>query len=341
MHKFISHKAIFFSLDFLRGSGDPPLMRLLRVEEDGSFSLVERVGNNVPSYAVLSHTWGTDEEEVTFRDMMDGTGKTKLGYRKIQFCGKQASVDGLRFFWVDTCCIDKSSSAELEESINSMFRWYRDAARCYVFLPDVSGLQDDVFERSRWFTRGWTLQELVAPASVEFFSISGDRLGDKKSLEPTLYKITGIAVEALRGAPLSNFTVDERLSWAANRQTKREEDAAYSLLGIFGIHMPAIYGEGKQNALERLLRKIRKRMREQNSPLNANFSLPASLAPTAPANPPNIADRSSLPSHSPTPADHPVKGNYRKVHMTIIHWQVDEVDYIVSFNPCASSCYIG
>ncbi|KAI9768033.1 MAG: hypothetical protein M1839_004296 [Geoglossum umbratile] len=195
-------------------------MRLLRLEDDGEFSLVEFVGKNIPCYAVLSHTWGLDDEEVTFNDLVNGMGKSKAGYRKIGFCRQQAANDGLRFFWVDTCCIDKSSSAELSEAINSMFCWYQDAARCYVYLSGVSvgtGRWKTAFKKSRWFTRGWTLQELLAPGSVEFFSVEGEPLGDKKSLEQTLHEITGIAAQALRGSPLSYFRTDERMLWAAKR----------------------------------------------------------------------------------------------------------------------------
>ena len=113
-------------------------MRLLRLEDNGEFSQVEFFGNNIPPYAVLSHTWGADDEEVTLKDLVDGVGKSKAGYSKIRFCGNRAAKDGLQYFWVDTCCIDKSSSAELSEAINSMFRWYQDAARCYVYLSDIS-----------------------------------------------------------------------------------------------------------------------------------------------------------------------------------------------------------
>lgn len=114
--------------------------------------------NNIPPYAILSHTWGRDGEEVTFKDLEDGTRKDKFGYEKLRFCGRQAKKDGLNYFWVDTCCIDKSSSAELTEAINSMFKWYRDSTRCYVYLPDISTLSEDwesVLKGSRWFTRGW------------------------------------------------------------------------------------------------------------------------------------------------------------------------------------------
>ena len=250
-------------------------MRLLRLEGDEGFSLVEFVGKNIPRYAVLSHTWGTDDEEVTFKDLVDGVGKSKVGYSKIRFCGRQAANDGLQFCWVDTCCIDKSSSAELSEAINSMFRWYQDAAKCYVYLSDVliggpvgsdlssQGIWKPAFQHSRWFTRGWTLQELLAPTSVEFFSTEGERLGDKFSLVQEIAVITGISIQALQGSPLSQFSVDERISWAARRETKREEDAAYSLLGIFNTHMPLIYGEGQKKAFIRLQKEIEESLRDE------------------------------------------------------------------------------
>ncbi|KAF2820926.1 HET-domain-containing protein [Ophiobolus disseminans] len=249
-------------------------MRLLRLKDNGEFSLAEYIDNVIPRYAILSHTWGADHEEVTFKDLAEGTGKSKAGYSKIQFCANQAAKDRLQFFWVDTCCIDKSSSAELSEAINSMFRWYQDAARCYVYLSDVSvsgSIEDNEFSRrwkpafkkSRWFTRGWTLQELIAPKSVEFFSKEEQRLGDKQSMEQTLHEITRIAIQALQGKPLPQFTVDERMSWAEKRHTKREEDAAYSLLGIFDIHMPLLYGERREKALLRLKKMINESMKEE------------------------------------------------------------------------------
>ncbi|KAF2191621.1 HET-domain-containing protein, partial [Zopfia rhizophila CBS 207.26] len=243
-------------------------MRLLRPEDDDKFSLTEFVGNNIPSYAILSHTWGADDEEVTFKDLVKGKGMNKTGYDKIHFCGKQAAKDGLQYFWVDTCCINKSNSTELSEAINSMFRWYHNAAKCYVYLSDVSiggSVGNDLssqwtwksaFQHSRWFTRGWTLQELVAPTCVEFFAKEGERLGDRNSLVQEIHKITGIPTRALQGSPLSQFSVNERMSWAERRETKREEDTAYSLLGIFDIHMPLIYGEGRKKAMIRLQKEI-------------------------------------------------------------------------------------
>jgi heterokaryon incompatibility protein (HET) len=239
-------------------------MRLV-YNNDGKFSLMQFF-DDIPRYAILSHTWGP--QEVTFGDMMDGNRTSKTGFDKIRFCGEQARRDGLQYFWVDTCCIDKTSSAELAEAINSMFRWYRDAAKCYVFLSDVPRPTVDSEDRpyqlpwesalraSRWFTRGWTLQELIAPASVEFFSKDWERLGDKKSLERLICEITGIPSKALRGCPLADFSVTERMLWAETRQTTREEDMAYSLLGIFEVYMPLIYSEGRANAVGRLQEAI-------------------------------------------------------------------------------------
>ena len=254
-------------------------MRLLEYNNDGDFSLTEDFGDDIPRYAILSHTWGKDKEEVSFRNMVDGTSKNKSGYEKIQFCGEQARRDGLQYFWVDTCCIDKSNSTELAEAINSMFRWYRNAAKCYVYLSNISITKQKVsnqfteftwepaFRASRWFTRGWTLQELLAPGLVEFFFREGKLLGDKKTLERQVHEITGIAVSALQGAPLSQFRVDEIFLWAQNRQTTRQEDKAYSLLGMFDVYMPLIYGEGEDNALIRLREEINKPSKGEHTTL--------------------------------------------------------------------------
>jgi hypothetical protein len=243
-------------------------MRLLQLKDNGAFSLTEYVGKSIPPYAILSHTWGQDHEEVTFKDLIEGTGEGKDGYRKLTFCGKQAAKDGLLYFWVDTCCIDKSSSTELSEAITSMFKWYHKADKCYIYLSDVSTSENIVdrlsFQNSRWFTRGWTLQELLAPTSVEFFSSDGTSIGNKISLMQEIHNATGIPTQALQGTPLSFFGIDERLSWAEGRQTKREEDAAYSLLGIFDVQMSLFYGEGRERAFSRLRRKIEKSSKERS-----------------------------------------------------------------------------
>ncbi|PQE16172.1 Pfs NB-ARC and Ankyrin domain protein [Rutstroemia sp. NJR-2017a BVV2] len=238
-------------------------MRLLMPNDHGGYRLTKKLmEHEIPRYAILSHTWGCDDQEVNFEDITAGIGKGKTGYEKIMFCGKQAACDSIQHFWVDSCCIKKSSDAELSESLNSMFCWYKGAAKCYVYLSDVVAIHDGVeqsqsiwepsFRASRWFTRGWTLQELLAPTSVEFFSRDGKRLGDKESLKLIIQEITGIATDALQGIPLSRFSVTDRKKWAEKRITTRKEDAVYSILGIFGVSMPVIYGEGKDNAFRRL-----------------------------------------------------------------------------------------
>jgi hypothetical protein len=244
-------------------------MRLLTISGHDELSLVEHVGNEIEPYAILSHTWGEDKDEISFKDFVDGTYRTKEGFRKLEFCQKRTTLDNLKYFWVDTCCIDKSSSAELTEAINSMYRWYQRAARCYVYLSDVAvggsnGTEAQSlrhwrhdFRKSRWFRRGWTLQELIAPKFVDFFDSNGVRLGDKISLIQEIHEATRLPFEALRGQVPEAFSVDVRLSWVEGRETKREEDAAYSLLGIFDIYMPLIYGEGRQRAFRRLMKELR------------------------------------------------------------------------------------
>ncbi|KAH6703071.1 hypothetical protein BKA61DRAFT_528257 [Leptodontidium sp. MPI-SDFR-AT-0119] len=239
-------------------------MRLLYYKSDGDFSLAEFFKSAIPEYAILSHTW--EGEEVTFEDLQNGTDTRKAGYEKIRFCAEQARRDGLQYFWVDTCCIDKSNSAELAEAINSMFRWYRMSTKCYVYLSDVSRTTvntdelawESAFRKSRWFTRGWTLQELIAPISVEFFCRESKRIGSKSSLEQQIHEITGIPKSALQGAYLSQFNDKERFSWIQPRQTTVEEDKAYSLLGIFDVQIPLRYGEGMANAFKRLEEEIDK-----------------------------------------------------------------------------------
>lgn len=232
-------------------------MRLLEIQGSGKFGFVE-VTHNPPPYAILSHTW-IPGQEITYKDFITSSEKSNSGYEKIKFCGEQATKDGLQHFWVDTCCIDQSSTAELSTAINSMFRWYQDAKKCYVYLVDVStpnsadqSTWEAAFRGSKWFTRGWTLQELIAPIMVEFFSKEGKRLGDKKSLEKPIHEVTGIPIQALRGNPFTDFSIPERIKWVAQRQTTKEEDIVYCLLGLCKVSMPAIYGEGEEVAMKRL-----------------------------------------------------------------------------------------
>jgi len=240
-------------------------MRLLKREPDGELVVTKHNDKDVPVYAILSHTWGN--EEVSFQDFKSGSGRSKAGWKKIEFCAEQAAADGLQYFWVDTCCIDKRDAVELSTAINSMFRWYQKSARCYVYLSDVSVGQkrqygqahpawEDAFKKSRWFTRGWTLQELIAPRLVEFYSSEGEQLGSKLSLKHLVHEITGIAKTALRGDDLSNFRIDERMSWAEHRDTTLDEDKAYCLVGIFDVSMSPIYGEGGEKAFRRLQQRF-------------------------------------------------------------------------------------
>jgi len=227
------------------------MIRLLTHSSNNDFELTSFTTDDPPPYAILSHTW-TDGAEVTYDELVTGARKDKAGYAKIRFCGERAAHDGLQYFWVDTCCIDKSSSAELTEALNSMFRWYQSSAKCYVYLSDVSSSRlpwEDAFLGSRWFIRGWTLQELIAPEVVEFYTADVVQLGDKLPLEGIIHKASGITVRALRNCPIFEFGIEERFSWATHRQTKRPEDKAYCLLGIFGVAMPVIYGEGAGKAL--------------------------------------------------------------------------------------------
>ncbi|KAL5371635.1 hypothetical protein DPSP01_014120 [Paraphaeosphaeria sporulosa] len=243
------------------------LIRLLQRKPDGDIVFREPTSGDTPAYAILSHTWGN--EEVTLQDMEADAdiSKTvsKAGWAKIQFCADQAAADGLRYFWVDTCCIDKRNAVELGAAINSMFRWYQNAARCYVYLSDVSKsgngadgqrAWEEPFRRSRWFTRGWTLQELIAPRLVDFFSVEGQRLGSKLSLAAEIHEVTGIPERVLRGDTLSNFSIKERRSWAERRNTTIEEDGAYCLIGIYGVAMVLNYGEGREHAFRRLEKEI-------------------------------------------------------------------------------------
>ncbi|KAH7408302.1 kinesin light chain 1 [Phaeosphaeria sp. MPI-PUGE-AT-0046c] len=250
-------------------------MRLLERSSSDDFRLITFNDENTPPYAILSHTW-TEGQEVTYSELVAGTGKDKAGYNKIRFCGRQAAVDGLQYFWIDTCCINKSTTShEIDTAINSMFRWYQRASKCYVYLSDVFVPEEvaaaeafqitwrEAFRRSRWFTRGWTLQELIAPPSVEFFSKNGKRLGSKISLEQEIHEITKIATEALRGQNLAGFSVEERMSWAAHRTTTLKEDKVYCLLGIFGVFLSLIYGEGEAYATLRLREEIERRQEPQ------------------------------------------------------------------------------
>jgi len=184
------------------------------------------------------------------------------GFKKIRYCAEQATMDNLDYFWIDTCCIDKSSSAELSEAINSMFRWYRDSTVCYAYLSDLADPPNAIvvadvnsmaramnkqLANSAWFTRGWTLQELIAPRKLIFYTASWTEVAEKNNwyLRRRIEKQTGIPVPVLLTGDFSRCSLAQRMSWASSRRTTRLEDEAYCLLGIFEVHMPLLYGEGE------------------------------------------------------------------------------------------------
>ncbi|KAI1758123.1 heterokaryon incompatibility protein-domain-containing protein [Xylaria castorea] len=240
-------------------------MRLIHIP---TMVIHEHQGEEVPPYAILSHTW--NKEEVSFSDFQDGKGPSLRGYEKICACCRQAASDGLDDVWIDTCCIDKRSSAELSEAINSMFKWYQSAAICYAYLDDVDNNDDGAsvsrfsacFSRSRWFTRGWTLQELLAPSAVVFYSVGWVRIGSRRDLADAIAKTTQINIQSLETGKFTDFSIAQRMSWASQRQTTRIEDQAYCLLGLFGVNMPLLYGEGDQ-AFVRLQQEIMKESDDQ------------------------------------------------------------------------------
>lgn len=226
----------------------------------------------VGSYAILSHTWESDEE-VTFQDFNNNnrTARNKRGFAKIHRTCQLARERDLPYAWVDTCCIDKSSSAELSEAINSMFRWYKDSVICFTLLSDLRPRSDNGdgpaqpdnefktgFRECRWVKRGWTLQELIAPRHVEFYDMSWSMRASKASHTRFLSEVTRISVPVLEDSSnLSRVLIAKRMSWASRRETTRVEDMAYCLLGLFDINLPMIYGEGEK-AFMRLQEEIAK-----------------------------------------------------------------------------------
>jgi ankyrin repeat protein len=235
-------------------------MRLLHTT-DHKFE--EFDGNNVPLYAILSHTWRRNE--ISFQDVQRGNAHENAAYDKIRNSCSVAAAHGFDYIWIDTCCIDKTSSAELSEAINSMYHWYQESGVCYAYLADMTHKDDNAqvketisqFFKSRWFTRGWTLQELIAPETVIFLDQDWHEIGTKLSLQEKISTITGIPADFLLGHNLKYASVAQRMSWASKRETSRKEDIAYCLMGIFRVNMPMLYGEGER-AFIRLQEEIMK-----------------------------------------------------------------------------------
>lgn len=238
----------------------------MRLIQTRTRELVEFFGDNIPGYAILSHTW--EDEEVSFKDWKRlDVARMKRGFFKIDMACKQAHSDGHGYLWVDTACIDKRSSSELSEAINSMFSWYQKARVCYAYLEDVGPRHlfsepmpkeyEEQFCRSRWFTRGWTLQELLAPRQMRFYAREWSVIADRRDLAGDISRTTNIPEEYFLDGwtALGRASVAERMSWLSRRVTTRIEDMAYCMLGIFDINMPLLYGEGPK-AFTRLQEEI-------------------------------------------------------------------------------------
>ncbi|KAF2815615.1 HET-domain-containing protein [Mytilinidion resinicola] len=284
-------------------------MRLLRTSD---FKVISFFDQDLPPCAILSHTWG--KEEVTLQDLQQeritaylislkiqiANGDTlqniepiKQGLVKILGAASQAEKDGFEYIWCDTCCIDKTNSTELSEAINSMYQWYK-GRHCYAYLADVLEFpsidyaeRDSAFARSRWFKRGWTLQELIAPSSVAFFNEAWQFIGTRSELGAFISETTGIDRAVLDGEDPGLSSIAKRMSWAAGRKTTRVEDIAYCLMGLFGVNMPLLYGE-REKAFLRLQEEIMKRSEDHSlfawkRPLSTSDNEHSGLLATSPA----------------------------------------------------------
>lgn len=272
-------------------------MRLLNIH---TLKFREFGDDDVPPYLVSSHRWSDDE--ASYKDVLKQRNTLSRGFKKIhQFClfaGQQFKKNAFsptirESIWIDTCCINKNSSAEVSESINSMRTWYTRADHCIAYLKDVrpfSAGWDAVyydFRRSEWFQRGWTLQELLAPTCVVFLTRDWEPIGRRSSrdhtcvvtqniLNRTIQEITHIPEHVLYDfGKCSTMSSESKMAWAADRRTTKSEDMAYCLLGILDVHMPLIYGEGARNAQRRLEEEIRKREVDLQAPQAPHMEVPS------------------------------------------------------------------
>jgi Heterokaryon incompatibility protein (HET) len=241
---------------------------MMRLIDTKDFKLKKFEKNEIPTYAILSHTWYTKEIEfdtfpnvpianLTSPQAQDQTKNPSI--YKIAGMLTQAQNDGYDWIWIDSCCINKKDPSERDRSINSMFRWYKNAASCYVFLADVTWAEDsqknfEAFRKSRWFSRGWTLQELLASPEAKFFDRNWKFLGTKEQLKTYITIASGIKSQYLDD--FKEASVATRMSWISGRNTKEEEDLAYCMIGVFGISLGVIYGEGLKLAFRRLQEAI-------------------------------------------------------------------------------------
>lgn len=219
------------------------------------------------AYAILSHRWGDDEvtyQDLTSRDpMVKQRTYRKQGYFKLFRMAETARDYSVKWVWCDTCCIDKTNTAELSEAINSMFKWYKDSKYCFAYLADW-GIKVPQLTQSEWFERCWTLQELIAPRKVIFFDGHWNERGNKLDLAQEISRRTRIDSLILVGQqPFDRFSIAQRMSWSAGRKAAKVEDKAYCLLGIFDVSMPMLYGEGER-AFVRLQEEIIQRNADQS-----------------------------------------------------------------------------
>ncbi|KAH7890839.1 heterokaryon incompatibility protein-domain-containing protein [Phlebopus sp. FC_14] len=221
---------------------------------------IKRLVKKRIKYAILSHRWFEDAEEPSLHKFSSKATKNLAGYKKLViFCEKAQKEYGCSLAWVDTCCIDRSSSSELDEAIRSMFRWYQNAHICIAYLAESTSLAS--FDSEVWFTRGWTLQELLAPTRMKFYGkgwlpiSASENDKDDAAVLDALTRVTTISEYRLRSFAPGPQGAREKLMWASTRRTTRIEDTAYSLLGVFNISMSIAYGEGAR-AFYRLMVEI-------------------------------------------------------------------------------------
>ncbi|KAM0246184.1 hypothetical protein ACHAQJ_010323 [Trichoderma viride] len=221
-------------------------------------SAVKQLVVGVVRYGILSHRW-LPKGEPTLKDMVEGTAKGP-GWDKLTLFCKRVFEYNLNFAWSDTCCIDKTSSSELDESIRSMFRWYRNASVCFIYLAKTTCIDD--LPSDEWFERGWTLQELIAPPVIKLFDTKWERLANgsndknNRQMLRLLSKASGCPERELHQFKPGPYYVDERMTWAATRKTTRGEDIAYCLMGLFDVTLQTAYGEGAERAFCRLIDMI-------------------------------------------------------------------------------------
>jgi hypothetical protein len=338
-------------------------MRLLRfpTKPGEQYRLEDVTTSTKAPYIAISHVWmdpGTSyENEILFHEFNDGeVWKNKPdGAAKIKgacdtarnWSARRKKLDPrapeVKHIWLDTCCVDQKNPVELSTAINSMYRWYQNAMTCFVHLSDIQSSpgHDLDLSKCKWFSRGWTLQEMVASGSTEFFDCNWIRIGDKKSLQSSLTAITRIGATYLENAKMvSRASVAHRMSWAAGRETRQEEDMAYSLMGIFGVQMPTLYGEGRVSAFRRLQEEIVKYSNDHSifawNDEGATMTETGLLAPSA-----NCFKKSGMYIHTPTPHVNEPFSLTNKGMSIVLPLQKHQTRYIASIDCPVDADFLG